>query len=111
MVNKSLEFYIFIYSCIIYTEFEQRRPSNAQQFGDNQQLFLGNIPHHASEEELRQLFSRFGNVIDLRILSKVGSKVLPGMRSPLNYGFITYDDPEAVQKCLANCVCSNRTVI
>ncbi|XP_017966528.1 ras GTPase-activating protein-binding protein 2 isoform X2 [Drosophila navojoa] len=83
-------------------EFEQRRPSNAQQFGDNQQLFLGNIPHHASEEELRQLFSRFGNVIDLRILSKVG-KIITGTRSPLNYGFITYDDAEAVQKCLANC--------
>lgn len=95
----------------MFTEFEQRRPSNAQQFGDNQQLFLGNIPHHASEEELRQLFARFGNVIDLRILSKVNSKMLPGMRSPLNYGFITYDDSEAVQKCLANCVCRDRARI
>lgn len=84
-------------------DFEQRRPSNAQQFGDNQQLFLGNIPHHASEDELREIFSRFGNVIELRILSKSGNKVPPGIRSPLNYGFITYDDSEAVQKCLANC--------
>ncbi|KAH8382756.1 hypothetical protein KR009_005128 [Drosophila setifemur] len=84
-------------------DFEQRRSSNTQQFGDNQQLFLGNIPHHASEEELRDLFSAFGTVVELRILSKAGNKVPPGMRSPLNYGFITYDDPEAVQKCLANC--------
>lgn len=92
-------------TCSLYfTDFEQRRSSNTQQFGDNQQLFLGNIPHHASEDDLREIFSRFGNVLELRILSKAGNKVPPGMRSPLNYGFITYDDPEAVQKCLANCV-------
>lgn len=85
-------------------DFDQRRTSNSQQFGDNQQLFLGNIPHHASEEELKSLFSQFGSVVDLRILSKSSGKILPGGRNPLNYGFITYSDPEAVQNCLANCV-------
>lgn len=84
-------------------DFDQRRTSNAQQFGDNQQLFLGNIPHHASEEELKTLFSRFGQVVDLRILSKGSGKLPPGGRNPLNYGFITYIDAEAVQNCLANC--------
>ncbi|XP_005190459.1 ras GTPase-activating protein-binding protein 2 [Musca domestica] len=84
-------------------DFDQRRTSNSQQFGDNQQLFLGNIPHHASEEELKSLFSQFGSVVDLRILSKSSGKILPGGRNPLNYGFITYSDPEAVQNCLANC--------
>ncbi|KAI8130967.1 Ras GTPase-activating protein-binding protein 2 [Lucilia cuprina] len=84
-------------------DFEQRRTSNTQQFGDSQQLFLGNIPHHASEEELKALFSRFGQVVDLRILSKGSGKLPPGARNPLNYGFITYNDAEAVQNCLANC--------
>lgn len=93
----------------IFLDFDQRRTSNAQQFGDSQQLFLGNIPHHASEEELKALFSRFGQVVDLRILSKGSSKLPPGARNPLNYGFITYNDAEAVQNCLANCVSTKET--
>ncbi|XP_063704111.1 ras GTPase-activating protein-binding protein 2 [Culicoides brevitarsis] len=86
----------------------ERRTSNTntvpqnQQFNDNQQLFLGNIPHHASDEELKALFSRFGTVVDLRILSKQGQPKVPGQRPPPNYGFITYEDAAAVQECLAN---------
>lgn len=85
-------------------DFTERRQSNSNaQFGDSHQLFLGNVPHHATEEELKTLFSKFGTVIDLRIHSKPGSKV-PGVRLPPNYGFITYEDPESVQNCLSNCV-------
>lgn len=86
----------------------ERRTSNTnsvpqnQQFNDNQQLFLGNIPHHASDDELKALFSRFGTVVDLRILSKQGQPKIPGQRPPPNYGFITYEDSAAVQECLAN---------
>uniref|UniRef100_A0A2M4A345 Putative mediator of rna polymerase ii transcription subunit 26 n=1 Tax=Anopheles triannulatus TaxID=58253 RepID=A0A2M4A345_9DIPT len=80
---------------------EERRQSSAGQFGDNHQLFLGNIPHHATEEELKALFSKFGTVVDLRILSKTVQK-LPGVRTPPHYGFITYEDPSSVQTCLAN---------
>lgn len=89
----------------------ERRISNTntvpqnQQFNDNQQLFLGNIPHHASDEELKALFSRFGTVVDLRILSKQTQPKIPGTRPPPNYGFITYEDSVAVQECLANLVC------
>lgn len=80
-----------------------RRTSTTQQFGDNQQLFFGNVPHIATEEELKALFSRFGTVIELRIHSKSGNKLPPGVRYPLNYGFVTYEDPESVQNCLSNC--------
>ncbi|XP_055615733.1 ras GTPase-activating protein-binding protein 1 isoform X2 [Toxorhynchites rutilus septentrionalis] len=80
---------------------EDRRQSNAAQFGDNHQLFLGNIPHHATEEELKALFSKYGAVVDLRIHSKPGQK-MPGVRAPPYYGFITYEDPASVQNCLAD---------
>lgn len=86
----------------INKEYEPRRTSNAQQ-SDNQQLFLGNIPHHASEEELKALFGRFGQVLELRVMSKANGKLPPGVRNPQNFGFITYEDPESVQNCLANC--------
>lgn len=80
---------------------EDRRQQSSSQFGDNHQLFLGNIPHHATEEELSSLFSKYGTVVDLRIHSKPGAKV-PGVRAPPNYGFITYEDPSSVQSCLAD---------
>ncbi|XP_055323189.1 ras GTPase-activating protein-binding protein 2 isoform X3 [Sitodiplosis mosellana] len=82
-------------------QIRERRSSNANQFSDNHQLFLGNVPHHATEEELKVMFGRFGTVVDLRIHSKPGPKI-PGVRAPQNYGFITYEDPDSVQNCLAN---------
>lgn len=92
---------------------EERRRSttgpmnnSSNMYGDANQLFLGNLPHSATEDELRDLFSQFGNVIELRIHSKPGSKgVGPGNRVPPNYGFITYEDQQSVQNCLANRVC------
>ncbi|XP_055848471.1 ras GTPase-activating protein-binding protein 2 [Episyrphus balteatus] len=89
----------------INKDFEQRRPggnTNTQQFSDSNQLFLGNVPHHATEDELKQLFNRFGAVMDLRIHSKPGPKV-PGIRNPQNYGFITYQDSQSVENCLSHC--------
>lgn len=80
--------------------------NNTNQFGDQHQLFLGNLPHSATEEDLKTMFSKFGNVVDLRIHSKPGQKV-PGVRAPPNYGFITYDDPQSVQNCLSHTVSLN----
>lgn len=71
-------------------------------YGDANQLFLGNLPHSATEEELRELFSQFGTVVELRIHSKPGGKSVPGARVPPNYGFITYEDQQSVQNCLAS---------
>lgn len=87
------------------TRDRERRPSNTnnQAFGDSHQLFVGNVPHIATRDELKALFSKFGSVADLRINSKTTQKV-PGGREPPYYGFITYDDPESVQNCLANTV-------
>lgn len=85
----------------------ERRSSNANQFSDNHQLFLGNVPHNATEDELRVMFSRFGAIADLRIHSKAVQK-LPGVRAPQNYGFITYEDSKSVQECLANLVSINK---
>lgn len=79
----------------------ERRTSSANQFNDSHQLFLGNVPHHATEDELKEIFGRFGTVVDLRIHTKQGQKV-PGVRAPPHYGFITYEDPESVQNCLSN---------
>lgn len=81
--------------------FEERRRSQGN-FSDSNQLFLGNLPHNATEDDLREIFSNFGNILDLRIHSKPNSKAgPPGSRAPPNYGFITYETQNNVQNCLA----------
>ncbi|KAK3915915.1 Ras GTPase-activating protein-binding protein 2 [Frankliniella fusca] len=84
---------------------ERRRsgPSNSiSTYPDSNQLFLGNLPHHATEEELKKLFAQFGPVADLRIHSKnnnLKGNGQPGNKVP-NYGFITFEDPSAVKLVL-----------
>uniref|UniRef100_A0A6B2EEE4 Putative ras gtpase-activating protein-binding protein 2 n=1 Tax=Phlebotomus kandelakii TaxID=1109342 RepID=A0A6B2EEE4_9DIPT len=80
----------------------ERRSSNTNQgaYSDMQQLFLGNIPLQATEEDLRPLFSKYGTVLELRILSKSANAVkIVGRAPPPNYGFITFADPEAATIC------------
>lgn len=82
---------------------EDRRRSTGgagSQYGDSHQLFLGNLPHSATEDDLRELFSRFGPIADLRIHSKSTIKGSLGVRVP-NYGFITFEDLQSVDKCLS----------
>lgn len=59
------------------------------------------MPHFATEEQLREIFSEFGQIVDLRIHSKPNNKTGPAGRVPPNYGFITYETQQGVQDCLA----------
>ncbi|XP_070585259.1 ras GTPase-activating protein-binding protein 2 isoform X2 [Erythrolamprus reginae] len=64
------------------------------RYPDSHQLFVGNLPHDIDENELKEFFMGFGNVMELRINTKgVGGK-LP------NFGFVVFDDCEPVQKIL-----------
>lgn len=65
--------------------------SNVSSDGSSQ-LFLGNLPTNASEEELRGLFAVFGKIADLRIHTKQTQKGSNGRPVP-NYGFITFENP------------------
>ncbi|KAK9507523.1 hypothetical protein O3M35_007361 [Rhynocoris fuscipes] len=77
---------------------DRRRNIPNIQYSDSHQLFIGNLPHNATEMDLRDLFGKFGTIVDLRILSKPGSKG-PGLRVP-NYGFIIFEDVSSVQSTL-----------
>jgi len=77
---------------------DKKRP---QGNNDTNQLFLGNLPHTATEDELREIFSEFGTIVELRVLSKPNKTTPPGTRTPPNYGFITYETQIEVQSCLA----------
>uniref|UniRef100_A0A3Q0SQ36 G3BP stress granule assembly factor 2b n=1 Tax=Amphilophus citrinellus TaxID=61819 RepID=A0A3Q0SQ36_AMPCI len=64
------------------------------RYPDSHQLFVGNLPHDIDENELKEFFMTYGNVVELRINTKgVGGK-LP------NFGFVVFDDSEPVQRIL-----------
>ena len=67
-----------------------------QQFSDDQQVFVGNLLQDISEDQLRNFFKKFGNIIDVRI-NRTNQK---SGRTP-NYGFVTFDDPSIVKKILS----------
>ena len=74
------------------------------QYSDVQQLFVGNLPHNCTEEDLRDLFCQWGKVADIRISNKgaAQSKQTPaGTRVP-NFGFVIFEETRAVQRVLAH---------
>nr|KAF6392029.1 G3BP stress granule assembly factor 2 [Pipistrellus kuhlii] len=77
-------------------DIEQNESDNRRiiRYPDSHQLFVGNLPHDIDENELKEFFMSFGNVVELRINTKgVGGK-LP------NFGFVVFDDSEPVQRIL-----------
>ncbi|XP_066304230.1 ras GTPase-activating protein-binding protein 1-like [Branchiostoma lanceolatum] len=79
-------------------EGEEGRPETRVQrpsrYPDSHQLFIGNLPHDINEDELKDHFAHYGNVMELRINTKSGGGRVP------NFGFVVFDDPEPVQKIL-----------
>jgi len=66
------------------------------RFNDNQQVFVGNLPHNMSETDLKEYFERYGKVVDMRINKKNGNVQVP------NYGFVVFEDANSVQDVLKN---------
>lgn len=65
---------------------------------DDQQLFIGKIPPEVLESDLRNLFEKFGNLLDVRIM-KGGSKTGdPSMNG--NFGFVIFESIETAHKVL-----------
>jgi len=67
---------------------------------DDQQLFIGKIPPEVQESDLRNLFEKFGNLLDVRIM-KGGSKTGdPSMNG--NFGFVIFENVDTAHKVLKN---------
>ena len=58
-------------------------------YSDSQQIFVGNIPQAVEENEFRELFQRYGTVLDVRL-------------NPRHFGFVTFEDPETVRHLLGD---------
>ncbi|XP_015923331.1 ras GTPase-activating protein-binding protein 2 [Parasteatoda tepidariorum] len=76
-----------------------KRKANFIHYPDAQQLFVGNLTHSITEEDLKSHFTQFGKVLDMRINTKQPQKI-GGGKVP-NFGFIVFEDADSVQKVLA----------
>lgn len=76
-------------------------PQRKQQYPDSQQVFVGNLPHFISEDQVKERFGEFGKVLEFRINSKPSTKMPSGKVVP-NCGFVVFDSAEAVQAALKN---------
>ncbi|XP_011303009.1 ras GTPase-activating protein-binding protein 2 [Fopius arisanus] len=83
----------------------QKENRGRREWPDTNQLFVGNVPHQATETELRKIFERYGRVVDLHIHCKANDRAKGPQgqnnsgRVP-NYGFVTFEDANVVQKVL-----------
>lgn len=73
-----------------------------QQYPDVQQVFVGNLPHSITEEQVRERFEEFGRVIEFRINPKPSSKMTSAGKTVPNCGFVIFDSAEAAQAVLKN---------
>ncbi|XP_077998945.1 ras GTPase-activating protein-binding protein 2-like isoform X2 [Glandiceps talaboti] len=64
------------------------------RYPDSNQVFVGNLPQDINEDELKNHFMAYGNVVEMRINTKSGGGKVP------NFGFIVFDDPSSVQRIL-----------
>lgn len=65
---------------------------------DDHQLFIGNLLPNFSEEELAQIFGRYGKIVDIRINRQIYK---PNSKTTRNYGFITFEDSSVVDQIIA----------
>lgn len=78
----------------------QRDKDKYQRYDDNQQVFVGNIPHVTTEDDLKELFKQFGTVLDVRIHGKNSVRSVGG-RAPL-YAFVVFESPKSAEAALAD---------
>lgn len=63
-----------------------RHPSGESNEGNT--IFVGNLPHSADEDLIRQKFENFGKIIEVQVIRDHETKNCRG------YGFVTYSRPE-----------------
>lgn len=60
----------------------------------NEQIYVGNLPYHVSEDELRNYFSKFGSAKSIRVIRNFKTGRSKG------YAFVTYATSNEAQAAL-----------
>jgi RNA recognition motif-containing protein len=60
----------------------------------NNKIYMGNLPFSYKEQELEEVFSKYGHIEDIFLVRDRNTKRLKG------FGFITFDASEAAEAAL-----------
>ena len=64
-----------------------RKGQSARDMPDACQIFVGGLPPGSTEADLREVFSEFGSIMEIRV-------------NPKNFAFVVFNNPESVQKII-----------
>ena len=62
----------------------------------NEQVYIGNLPYRANESDLREFFSTYGRIVDVRVVKDRKTGRSKG------YAFITYSNVREANNSLAS---------
>ncbi|KAM3178469.1 hypothetical protein ACTXT7_002489 [Hymenolepis weldensis] len=65
--------------------------SNRQKYNNQSSIFIGNLPFSVNEEEVRKVFSHFGEIKGVRLIRDRATGAVKGI------GFVEFEDPSSVQ--------------
>lgn len=68
-------------------------------FPDDHQLFIGNLMPECTEDDLGNVFSKYGKIMEVRINSQIHKP--NSNKAGRNYGFITFEDAAVVDQIIA----------
>lgn len=74
------------------------------RYSDGQQVFVGNLSQDITDSELRQFFSQYGKVLEVRINTNTKQPI--GRRLP-NYGFVVFEEKQHVDNLLGSTKSNN----
>ena len=72
----------------------KKRGGKEQHYPENEQLYVGNLSYQVSNHQLKQLFSRYGEVETVRIIKHTKTGRSKG------FAFVTYTNTKAAKKAL-----------
>ncbi|VDO10452.1 unnamed protein product [Rodentolepis nana] len=65
--------------------------SNRKKYNNQNSIFVGNLPFSVNEEEVRNIFSQFGEIKGVRLIRDRATGAVKGI------GFVEFEDPSSVQ--------------
>lgn len=71
-------------------------PSKSMVDVKTKKIFVGGLPHALTEEQITEYFGKYGKVVECQIMKDRENG------KPRGFGFVTFDNEEAVEKVLAN---------
>lgn len=84
---------LFILCVLVVLIAKKRRSTVASSQGE--QLYIGNLPYHVNNYQLKEIFSRYGEIQDVRVIKNARTGRSKG------FAFITYVDSKNAKKALS----------